>query len=150
MAENDIWKNSTRTELAKRNEELVALYQSGVSVAKLSKKYTLKKHTIYTLFKKMGIMTRKAYLDHGIVSGVKPEDTIAKEEETSIDPALCIHSNHEIKIPHFVIGGEHYTDITEEILKVNECNKYYNGGSLGMSHNNGHTVTKKSKSVIMH
>lgn len=149
MAENDIWKNSTRTELAKRNEELVALYHSGVSVAKLSKIYTLKKHTIYTLFKKLGIMTHKTYLDHGIASGVKPEDVITKEEETNIDPALCIHSSHEIKIPHFVIGDKHYTDITEELLKVNECNKYYNGGSLGMAHNNGNAVIKKSKSMIM-
>ena len=150
MAENDIWKGSTRAELAKRNNELVAAYQSGVSVAKLSKKYTLKKHTIYTIFKKLGIVTRKEYLDHGIASGVKQEDILTREEETSIDPALCIHSSHEIKIPHFVIGNKHYTDITEELLKANECNKYYNGGSLGMSHNNGHTVTKKSKSVIMH
>lgn len=150
MAVNDIWKNSTRAELAKRNEELVALYQSGVSIAKLSKIYTLKKHTIYTLFKKLGINSHKTYLDHGIASVVKPEDTIAKEEETSIDPVLCIHSSHEIKIPHFVIGGKYYTDITEELLKVDECNKYYNGGSLGMAHNNGNSVIKKSKSMIVH
>ena len=77
MPENDIWKGSTRAELAKRNNELVADYQSGVSVEKLSKKYTLKRHTIYTIFKKLGIVTDKAYLDHGIASG------LTREEETS-------------------------------------------------------------------